>query len=189
MTKKSSSIRKMNSRTISMTIVLSILGLVLAPFVWFSFLGTKAFPGQHFVNSLAGVLIGPLYGVLVPLIVGTLRIMLGLGTIFAYPGGIPGVITVGLAYKLTKKSNNPLIKYSCAFAEPVGTVLIGGTLSLLIIAPLMNIEPQLAILRQHGLLAGLVIFWAGWAVSSVPGSVIAYLTLIMLSKALPQYFK
>lgn len=172
-----------------MIIVLSILGIVLAPFVWFSFLGTKAFPGQHFVNSLAGVLVGPLYGILVPIIVGTVRIMLGLGTIFAYPGGIPGVITVGLAYKLTKKSKNPLIKYSCAFAEPVGTILIGGTLSLLIVAPLMGIESQLAILRQHGLLAGLVVFWAGWAASSVPGSIIGYFTLIILSKALPQYFK
>jgi len=178
----------MNTRMLSMIIALSILGIVLAPFIWFSFLGTRAFPGQHFVNTLTGVLIGPLYGVLVPIIVGTLRIMLGIGTVFAYPGGIPGVITVGLAYKITKRSKNPLIRYACAFAEPIGTVFIGGTLSLLIVAPLMGVESQLILVKQHGLLAGLLIFWGGWAASSVPGSIIGYFTLIMLSKAIPQYF-
>ncbi len=133
-------------------------------------------------------MIGPLYGILVPIIVGTIRIMLGLGTLFAYPGGIPGVITVGLAYKITKRSKNPLIRYSCAFAEPIGTVLIGGTFSLLIVAPLMGVESQLLIIKQYGLLAGLLIFWGGWAASSVPGSVIGYFTLLMLSKTIPQYF-
>ena len=48
------------ARTVAVIIALSVLGIMLAPFFWFPFLGTRVFPGQHLVNVLAGVLLGPL---------------------------------------------------------------------------------------------------------------------------------
>ena len=101
------------SRTVALTIALSALGLVLAPFFWFPFLGTRAFPGQHLVNVLSGILLGPIRSIPVPIIVGTIRITLGIGTVFAYPGGIPGTIMVGLVHKyVTSRFKDPRLRLS-----------------------------------------------------------------------------
>ncbi len=177
------------ARTVALIVVLSVLGLVLAPFFWFPFLGTRAFPGQHLVNVLAGILLGPVRSIPVPVIVGTVRLMLGIGTVFAYPGGIPGTIMVGLFQRfVTGRFRDPKIRYLSAFAEPIGTVLIGGTLSLLIIGPLLNVPSIVALLSRETVIAALLTFWAGWAVSSLIGASIGYVVTIVLSRTLPELF-
>jgi energy coupling factor transporter S component ThiW len=182
------------SKKVSYVVAISALTLIASLYIWFPFLGTRAAPMQHFGNVIAGVLLGPLWGVLVPMIVGTLRIAIGVGTFFAYPGGIPGVIMVGLLYRVTKRFRSANARYLCAFAEPVGTVFIGGTLSLLILAnfvpSLFSVSPQLMDMMRRGeLLTALALFWSGWAASSVPGAALAYLVLMMLSRVLPDLFK
>jgi thiW protein len=177
------------ARTVALIVVLSVLGLVLAPFFWFPFLGTRAFPGQHLVNVLAGILLGPVRSIPVPVIVGTVRLMLGIGTVFAYPGGIPGTIMVGLFQRfVTGRFRDHRIRYLSAFAEPIGTVLIGGTLSLLIIGPLLNVPSIVDLLSRETVIAALLTFWAGWAVSSVIGASIGYVVTMVLSRALPDLF-
>ena len=177
------------ARTVALIVVLSVLGLVLAPFFWFPFLGTRAFPGQHLVNVLAGILLGPVRSIPVPVIVGTVRLMLGIGTVFAYPGGIPGTIMVGLFQRfVTGRFRDHRIRYLSAFAEPIGTVLIGGTLSLLIIGPLLNMPSIVDLLSGETVIAALLTFWAGWAVSSVIGASIGYVVTMVLSRALPDLF-
>ena len=177
------------ARTVALIVVLSVLGLVLAPFFWFPFLGTRAFPGQHLVNVLAGILLGPVRSIPVPVIVGTVRLMLGIGTVFAYPGGIPGTIMVGLFQRfVTGRFRDHRIRYLSAFAEPIGTVLIGGTLSLLIIGPLLNVPSIVALLSRETVIAALLTFWAGWAVSSLIGASIGYVVTIVLSRTLPELF-
>jgi energy coupling factor transporter S component ThiW len=178
-----------HARAIAMIIALSVLGIVLAPFFWFPFLGTRAFPGQHLVNVLAGVLLGPVRSIPVPVIVGTVRLMLGIGTVFAYPGGIPGTVMVGLFQRfVTGRFRDPRIRYLSAFAEPVGTVLIGGTLSLLIIGPLLNVPSIVNLLSRETVIAALLTFWAGWALSSLIGASIGYVVTLVLSRALPDLF-
>jgi len=155
----------------------------MAPFTWFFFLGTKAFPGQHFINALAGVILGPYWASLAALMVGAMRNILGIGTIFAFPGGIPGALIVGLAYELTKRFRNRLLRYSAALLEPVGTVVIGASASLLILAPLVGWKPLLVSVERYGVLLALWTLWGGWAISSVSGSVLGYVVLLGLDRA------
>ncbi|MEI6157506.1 MAG: energy coupling factor transporter S component ThiW, partial [Atribacterota bacterium] len=92
----------------------------------------RIMPFQHTINAVAGMIIGPWYGALAALLAGLIRMMLGTGTVFAIPGGIPGVMVVGLVYRYGYKSDY------AAFLEPVGTVFIGATLSALVVAPLVG---------------------------------------------------
>ncbi len=182
------------TRRISYIIAISAITLISSLYVWFPFLGTRAAPMQHFGNVLAGVLVGPLWGLAVPLIVGSLRIGLGVGTLFAYPGGLPGVVLVGLFYKLTRRFANPRARFLCAFSEPIGTVLIGGTISLLLLSPFLPqffpLSPGVTtLLARNEYMLALLIFWSGWAASSVPGSVAGYLVLLALNRVMPQLFE
>ncbi len=170
-------------RKLSLLTALTALGVIIAPLLWFPFLTTKAFPGQHMINALAGVLLGPWWGAAAAILIGLIRNFLGIGTIYAFPGGVPGAIVVGLAYLLTRRSRNPFLKYSAALAEPIGTVLIGGTLSIFLIAPAVGDLRLLGMIEEYGVYQLLPIFWAGWAASSVPGAVLGYAVLIALDRS------
>ena len=172
----------MDNKRIALLAVYTALGVSLAPFLWFHFITTKAYPTQHFINVLSGITIGPWWGAVAAIFIGTIRNMLGIGTLYAFPGGIPGVILVGLGYKLTRKAKNRFVKYSAAFLEPVGTILIGGTFSLLIFAPLIGDVRLVGMLQEQGVLNLLPVFWAGWAASSIPGSIIGYVIVLSLDR-------
>jgi energy coupling factor transporter S component ThiW len=177
----------MKVKTVTLKLVLAscftALGVVIAPFFHFIFLGTKAFPGQHFINALAGILIGPWWGALVAVFVGVIRNLLGVGTVFAFPGGVPGALIVGFAYKVTRRLRRRSLRFSAALLEPVGTVMIGATLSLLLVAPMIGWEPLLALVERLGWWPSLFTLWFGWAISSVAGSVMGYVALLILEKA------
>jgi energy coupling factor transporter S component ThiW len=177
----------MNSKKLTLKLVLTgcftALGVVIAPLFHFLFLGTKAFPGQHFINVLSSVMLGPFWGALIAVLIGVIRNLLGLGTIFAFPGGVPGALIVGLIYKATKKVRRRSLRYSAAFFEPLGTVVIGATASLFIIAPIAGWKPLLNLIERVGWFTALLTLWFGWAVSSVTGSVIGYFTLLILDKS------
>jgi len=64
---------------------------------------TKCFPFQHAVNAVAGVLLGPWWAAAAAFVASVIRNMLGTGTLFAFPGSIPGALAVGLAWKLVGK--------------------------------------------------------------------------------------
>lgn len=154
--------------------VFAALGVVLAPWLWFPVLGSKAYPGQHLMNAIAGVLIGPWWAALAALITGLVRMSLGVGTIYAMPGGIPGALVVGLCRELLKKTRLRNREEIAALLEPVGTVLIGGTLALYLVAPAVGDVRTLG--------KPLLILWSGWALSSIPGSVLGFLVLLALRR-------
>jgi energy coupling factor transporter S component ThiW len=120
---------------------------------------TKVFPFQHMVNALAGVLIGPWHGALAALI----RNALGTGTIFAFPGGIPGALVVGLVYHYARRD-------WAALLEPVGTGGIGVLAITLIFGPLMGKDFTF------------VFFFTAFMVSSIPGSILGYFLLKALKR-------
>jgi energy coupling factor transporter S component ThiW len=124
---------------------------------------TKVFPFQHMVNALAGILIGPWYGALAALIAGIIRNAIGTGTIFAFPGGIPGAILVGLTYQRVRKD-------WAALMEPLGTGGIGVFVIVLILGPLM------------GKAFAFAFFFTAFMASSIPGSIIGYFLLKTLRR-------
>lgn len=165
--------RFISTKKLTLLILFSALGVVLSLFFWFPFLGTKAYPTQHMINSILGVLLGPLWAALAASIIGTIRIMIGVGTPYAYPGGIPGGIVVGVIYILLEElgiSNRK--RLTSALTEPLGTLLIGVPLSLIIFAPL----------PEEGMLAAFLILGTGWAISCIPGSILGLVVLLILDK-------
>lgn len=127
---------------------------------------TKIMPLQHTLNATAGILLGPWYAAVAGLFTAIIRVSLGTGTIFAFPGSVFGGLVVGYVYKTVRKDY-------AAFTEPLGTALIGGTLSALIFAPSIGV-------------GGSVWFFIYlFALSSVPGAIIGYFLVKLLRKVLP----
>ena len=94
-----------------------------------------------------------------------------MGTVYAFPGGIPGALVVGIIYRYIWKTDY------AGFAEPLGTVVIGATLSALVVAPWM----------EHSLT--MYFFWLAFAASSVPGSVLGFVVLKVIRRTdLAKYF-
>jgi len=181
-------------KKIALVSVFSALGVVLSPFSWFEFLGTKAYPAQHMVNALLGVLAGPLWAAIAAFIIGSIRIGLGVGTIYAFPGGIPGGLVVGVVYHALKRFRaGERVRLFSAFSEPVGTILIGATLALYLVAPLVapnvGIAPwagtktPLELISEKGYLLAFLIFAAGWALSSIAGCALGFIALSILNRA------
>jgi len=80
-------------------------------------------------------------------------------------------------------TRNRFLRYSAALMEPIGTVLIGGTFSVFIFAPAIGDVRILGVLEQRGALEFLPIFWFGWSLSSVPGSILGYMILLALDRS------
>ena len=123
----------------------------------------KAFPFQHMVNIVAGVMIGPWYAAISALIAGIIRNAIGTGTIFAFPGGIPGAIVVGLVFRWVRRD-------WAALMEPVGTGFIGVPLTVFLLGPIMGKQFAFALL------------FPAFMMSSIPGAVIGYVLLKALRR-------
>jgi energy coupling factor transporter S component ThiW len=123
------------------------------------------------VNAIAGVLLGPWYAVMVSVVVGSVRYMLGTGTIHAFPGGVFGGLVVGLAYRYFLK------KDYAALLEPIGTVIIGAAASAMIFGPLAS---QMGLRGRTGTFESFVVIFAP---SSIPGCILGYLMLKIIRRA------
>lgn len=93
-------------------------------------------PGQHMVNVLAAVMLGPAYAVGIATATAIIRNILGIGTFLAFPGGIFGAFLAALAYRGFKNV------YVAGLGEVVGTGLLGSLVSVLIVAPLFMGKPM-----------------------------------------------
>ena len=142
------------ARRIALSAALTATAVILSP-LYIPIGTTKCFPAQHMINAVAGVLLGPWYAAMIALTTGIIRNALGLGTIYAFPGGIPGALVVGFIHKYLKNDY-------AALTEPLGTVVIGATISALIFAP------------WQGHPFSLSFFWIAFAVSSMPGSALGF---------------
>jgi energy coupling factor transporter S component ThiW len=182
-------------KRLALVIVFSALGVAISPFLWFPFLGTQAYPTQHMINAILGVLVGPFWAAIAAIFIGSIRIMLGVGSPYAFPGGIPGGIVVGIVYWLLKRLKiSERKRLISALSEPIGTLLIGVPLSLLLFAPLLATQELFApwkgktqdllnLTADKGAFAAFLILGTGWAFSCVPGSIIGFVILLVLNKA------
>lgn len=147
-------------------VVFTGLGLALAP-LNIPIGPTKAFPGQHFVNGLAGLVLGP-WAVAVAALISAIRLMLGLGTVFAFPGSIPGALVVGLASVVFGR--RPWV----ALLESLGTLGVGLPLSIYVVAPALGLGERFA--------AALIPVALGWALSTGIGTAGAYAAALALRR-------
>jgi len=182
-------------KKLALVATFSALGVAISPFLWFPFLGSKAYPTQHMINAILGVLLGPCWTALAAIIIGTIRIMFGVGTPYAFPGGIPGGIVVGIIYWfLGRIKINEKKRLTSALTEPVGTLLIGVPLALFLLTPLIvsqdafapwidNTEYPTSLTSENPAFLAFLIYGAGWALSCIPGSIIGFFILLILNKA------
>lgn len=156
----------MNNIDTRILVYTAIFGALGAALGWISFpVGpTKVYPLQHTINVVAGVLIGP-WAVISALIAATVRYTTGMGSIYAFPGSPFGALVVALLYKITKKDVS-------ALGEPIGTVVIGATISGLLIAPFMTQDAPTV-----------WFFWTAFAASCIPGAVLGYIIVKILRRS------
>ena len=149
------------------------VGVVLSavnPFGYFLLFGTKINPFAHLINAMTGVLIGFLFSTITALSIAVIRFSLSLGTIHAFHGGISGAIIVGLVALFLKKKYPKYTIYASLF-EPLGTVFIGGSIGYLV-APIGS-----------SFLIGLITYWWLFFLSSIAGSILGFLMLLILKRA------
>lgn len=138
---------------------------VVGSLISFPIAGSKCAPVQHMVNILAAVLLGPGWSVGIAFCASLLRNLLGLGSLMAFPGSMVGALCCGLVYKFSKK-----LSLTC-IAEAFGTGVLGGIAAYPVAKLLMGLEP-----------VGLFVYVVPFLVSTVAGSILAYVLITVLEK-------
>ena len=156
--------RKSQVQRLTAMAVLVAIGTVSSQFIWFPAGIAKAYPVQHAINVLAAVLFGPLPAVTVAFLIGVLRNLLGVGTIFAFPGGMVGALLAGWLYRRKR-----LIRFAAA-GEMIGTGIFGSLLSV----PMARIF--------FGEAKAVLAFVPGFLVSSTAGAIIGVIIVRYLQK-------
>lgn len=127
--------------------------------------GSKCAPVQHMVNILSAVMLGPWWGVGIAFCASLLRNLLGIGSLMAFPGSMVGALCCGVMYAVSKK-----LGLTC-IAEAVGTGILGGLAAYPVAKLIMGLEP-----------AGLFVYIVPFLVSTVAGSILAFLLVTVLEK-------
>lgn len=83
---------------------------------------SKCFPVQHLSNVLAGVFLGPWYGVAMAFCTSLIRNLMGTGSLLAFPGSMVGAWLGGMLYRHSGKLALAYI------GEVLGTGILGGVL-------------------------------------------------------------
>ncbi len=154
----------MKTKNIARAVILVAIAVALSPF--FIPVGiSKCFPAQHMVNVLAAVLLGPWYAVVIALVAGIIRNILGLGTLLAFPGGMIGAFRAGLAYQAFRNV------YLAGLGEILGTGLLGALASAWLVGPIF--------MGKSMAVATLIV---AFSVSTLGGTIIGILALHLLRK-------
>ena len=157
---------KTDTRSVAYAVVLVAIGVALAPYTSFPIGIAKVNPTQHFVNVVGAVLLGPWWAVIIAAIIGTIRNVMGVGTLLAFPGGMIGAFLAGLFYRRSRKL------LLGATGEVIGTGFIAPVVSALLVAPfLMG--------KKIPLLALIPSFLA----STLAGAIIGVLAVKLLQRA------
>jgi len=133
--------RAASTRTIAYAVVLTAIAAGLGQLSIALPIGAKLSPGQHMVNVMSAVLLGPWWAVLVAFGAAVIRVSTGTGTPLAFPGGMIGALLAGLAWRATGRL------WATALGEVVGTGLLAAVVSALLVAPaIMDNPPALGTL-------------------------------------------
>lgn len=158
-----------STKKLTMVAVFIALGLVLSPLLVINLGFAKAYPIQHMVNVFIGVFFGVSYNVGAAFTLSTLRNLLGVGSLLAYPGSMFGAFLSAYLYRLTGKL------YMACVGEAVGTGIIGGYVAYLIAAFVLGSK------------VGAVAMMTSFMASSAAGAAIAGLIITCLPASLKEY--
>jgi energy coupling factor transporter S component ThiW len=126
---------------------------------------SKVFPVQHFINVLAAVMLGPVYGVGMAFSTSLLRNFMGTGSLLAFPGSMCGALISGVLYQYTKKLGAAFI------GEVAGTGILGA---------LIAYPVAVQFLSSKAAFYGFII---PFSISSFAGALLSLSLLLALKKA------
>lgn len=155
---------KMSVRKLAVSAMLTAAAVSLSGFS-IPIGASKCFPIQHLVNVLAGVFLGPGYGVAMAFCTSLIRNLMGTGSLLAFPGSMVGALLCGLAYRYSGR-------LAPAYAgEVFGTGILGGMLCYPVAALVMGKETAIAA------------YVAPFLMSTLCGTVIAAFLIGVLCKS------
>ncbi|SHI03060.1 energy coupling factor transporter S component ThiW [Sporobacter termitidis DSM 10068] len=152
------------TRKIAISGLLTALGVVTSTF-YIPVGAAKCFPVQSMVNIIAGVMLGPVYAVGIAFVTSTLRILLGTGSLLAYPGSMIGALCCALLYKYSHK-----LLPAC-LGEVIGTGILGALAAYPIVT--------LILAKQAALFTYVIPF----IISAVGGAAISVLLITLMRRA------
>ena len=155
------------TRKVAYAVVLVAIGVALAPFTSIPIGIAKVNPTQHFVNVIAAIVLGPWWAVIIAAVIGVIRLTSGLGTIFAFPGGMIGAFLAGYFYRYKRNI------YVGATGEVLGTGFIAPVVSAFMAAPL----------QMDKIIPLLFTLFPSFLASTLAGAVIGILALRLLQRA------
>lgn len=157
---------KTETRKVAYAVVLTAIGVALAPYTSFPIGVAKVNPTQHFINVIGAVLLGPWWAVLIAAVVGVIRNITGMGTLLAFPGGMIGAFLAGYFYRFKKSI------YLGAAGEVLGTGLIAPVASAFLVAPVLmgRVVPLFALVPS-------------FLASTLAGAALGILALNLLKRA------
>ena len=128
--------KKTNVKKLTLTAIFAAIAVVGSLFSVPVF-GSKCAPIQHLVNIVAGVLLGPGYGVGMAFCSSLIRNLLGTGSLLAFPGSMVGAFLSAFLYKHTKRLCFAYV------GELLGTAILGGLLCYPLVSFVMGKEATL----------------------------------------------
>lgn len=111
------------------------------------------------INVISGILLGPAYSVAIAFLASLLRVILGSGSILAFPGSMFGALLASLFFSLWKKEHFAFL------GELLGTGIVGGIASYPVAKYLMGNE------------VAVFAFVIPFTISSAAGVVLGYICL------------
>ena len=127
---------KINTKSTLTAAMLTALAVSLSTFA-IPIGASKCFPIQHLCNVIAGVFLGPGYGVAMAFCTSLIRNLIGTGSPLAFPGSMVGAFLCGFLYQHTGKLA------AAYLGEVFGTGIIGGLLCYPVATLLMGQEAAL----------------------------------------------
>ena len=149
--------------------LLVAIGVLLGANFYIPFGVAKAFPLQHLINVMAGVLFGPVYGVMCAFLISLFRNLMGTGSLLAFPGSMIGAFLSAMLYKHYKN-----YIFAC-IGEFIGTGIIGSLLAYPTAKYLMGMDK------------GAFFFVVPFAISSATGAILGFILLKAILHRMPKH--
>lgn len=127
---------KVNVKKLAVSAMLAAVAVVMSGFA-IPIGASKCFPIQHLCNIIAGVFLGPWYGVAMAFTTSLIRNLIGTGSLLAFPGSMVGAYLCGFLYRKTGRLA------AAYFGEVFGTGILGGILCYPVAELLMGKEAAL----------------------------------------------